>query len=202
MIRVAIIIGSARPGRKAEAVARWVHEIASKRGDAEYELVDIQDYNLPLLDEPIPPSQGKYSQEHTKVWSAKIASFDAYVFVTPEYNHGSRARSRTPSTSSTASGTTRRLGLSATAAETACVRWNISAGSWGSCRWPTCALRSRSPFRPTSRTTRSSGRPRRTRRPSTRCSARFSRGDRDEGGERRQVLTSTARFRRNGSHSI
>ena len=44
--------------------------------------------NLPLLDEPAPPSQGKYSQEHTKKWAAKIASFDGYVFVAPEYNHG------------------------------------------------------------------------------------------------------------------
>jgi NAD(P)H-dependent FMN reductase len=88
MIRVAIIIGSTRPGRKADAVARWVHEIANKRRDAEFELVDIQDFNLPLLDEPVPPSLGQYSQPHTRAWAAKIDSFDAYVFVTPEYNHG------------------------------------------------------------------------------------------------------------------
>jgi NAD(P)H-dependent FMN reductase len=88
MIKLAIIIGSTRPGRKADAVARWVHEIAKKRSEAQFELVDIKDFNLPLLDEPIPPSLGKYSQPHTKVWAQKIASFDAYVFVTPEYNHG------------------------------------------------------------------------------------------------------------------
>ena len=88
MIKIAIIIGSTRPGRKAEAVARWVHGIAKNRSDAEFELVDIQDFNLPLLDEPIPPSMGQYSKPHTKAWAAKIASFDAYVFVTPEYNHG------------------------------------------------------------------------------------------------------------------
>jgi NAD(P)H-dependent FMN reductase len=88
MIRIAIIIGSTRPGRKAEAVGRWVHGIAKNRSDAEFELVDIQDFNLPLLDEPVPPSLGQYSQPHTKAWAAKIASFDAYVFVTPEYNHG------------------------------------------------------------------------------------------------------------------
>ena len=62
-------------------------EVASRRKDATFELVDIADYNLPLLDEPVPPSQGKYSKEHTKRWSAKIAEFDGYVFVTPEYNH-------------------------------------------------------------------------------------------------------------------
>jgi len=76
MIRIAIIIGSTRPGRKAEAVAKWV-----------YEIVDIKDFNLPLLDEPLSPIMGQYTHQHTKTWSAKIASFDAYVFVTPEYNH-------------------------------------------------------------------------------------------------------------------
>jgi NAD(P)H-dependent FMN reductase len=88
MLRVAIIIGSTRPNRNGEAVAKWVYEIAQKRTDAEFELVDIRDFNLPLLDEPIPPSLGQYTKEHTKVWAAKIDSFDAYVFVTPEYNHG------------------------------------------------------------------------------------------------------------------
>jgi NAD(P)H-dependent FMN reductase len=88
MIKIGIIVGSTRPGRKADAVARWVCEIAAKRGDAEYEIVDIKDYSLPLLDEAIPPSMGKYSQAHTKQWAAKIAIFDAFIFVTPEYNHG------------------------------------------------------------------------------------------------------------------
>jgi NAD(P)H-dependent FMN reductase len=88
MIKVAIIIGSTRPGRKAEAVARWVHEHAKKRTDAEFELVDIKDFNLPLLDEPVPPSMGQYSQPHTKAWAAKVQTFDAFIFVTPEYNHG------------------------------------------------------------------------------------------------------------------
>lgn len=88
MINIGIIIGSTRPGRKAEAVAKWVHGIAAARKDAEYELIDIKDFNLPLLDEPMPPSLGKYSQPHTKAWAAKIAAQDAFVFVTPEYNHG------------------------------------------------------------------------------------------------------------------
>ncbi|HEX4857414.1 MAG TPA: NAD(P)H-dependent oxidoreductase [Usitatibacteraceae bacterium] len=87
MNKIAIIIGSTRPGRKAEAVARWVLDIAARRNDAQYELVDIQDFNLPLLDEPMPPAYGQYSHAHTKAWAAKIAEFDGYVFVTPEYNH-------------------------------------------------------------------------------------------------------------------
>ncbi len=91
MLRIGIIVGSTRPGRKADAVARWVLEHARKRTDAEFEIVDIGDYNLPLLDEPIPPSMGKYTNQHTKDWAKKIASLDGFVFVTPEYNHGPSA---------------------------------------------------------------------------------------------------------------
>jgi NAD(P)H-dependent FMN reductase len=87
-LKVAIIIGSTRPGRNGEAVGKWVHELAKKRTDSNFELVDIRDFNLPLLDEPIPPSMGQYSKEHTKAWSLRIDSFDAYIFVTAEYNHG------------------------------------------------------------------------------------------------------------------
>jgi len=88
MLKIAIILGSTRPGRNGEAVGQWVYGIAKKRIDIDFELVDIKDFNLPLLDEPIPPSMGQYSKEHTKMWSAKIDSFDAYIFVTAEYNHG------------------------------------------------------------------------------------------------------------------
>ena len=86
-LKVAIIIGSTRPNRNSEAVSKWIYEIAKRRSDIDFELIDILDYNLPLLDEPIPPSMGQYSKEHTKRWSEKINSFDAFVFVTPEYNH-------------------------------------------------------------------------------------------------------------------
>src|SRR2546427_6349315 len=88
MLKIGIITGSTRPNRKSPDVAKWVLEIARKRGDAEYELVDIKDFELPLLDEPMPPIMGKYQQPHTKRGAAKIASLDAFVFVSPEYNHG------------------------------------------------------------------------------------------------------------------
>jgi len=88
MLRIAIVIGSTRPGRHGEAVGKWAYEIGRKRGDADFELLDIAQFNLPLLDEPLPATSGQYSQPHTRAWSAKIASFDGYVFVTPEYNHG------------------------------------------------------------------------------------------------------------------
>lgn len=87
MLKIAVIIGSTRPGRNGEAVARWVVDHANKRGDAQFELVDIKDYNLPLFDEPVPPSYNQYSKDHTKKWAEKIVQFDGYVFVTPEYNH-------------------------------------------------------------------------------------------------------------------
>jgi NAD(P)H-dependent FMN reductase len=87
-LKIGIIIGSTRPGRNGEAVEKWMHEIAQKRSDSEFELVDLKDFDLPLLDEPVPAVYGQYSKPHTKKWAAKIASFDGYVFVTPEYNHG------------------------------------------------------------------------------------------------------------------
>ncbi|AWE48424.1 NADPH-dependent FMN reductase [Streptomyces nigra] len=87
MTKIGIILGSTRPGRNGEAVARWVLDIASKRTDAEFELIDLLDYKLPHLDEQLPPSMGQYSQPHTQEWARKIAGFDGFIFVTPEYNH-------------------------------------------------------------------------------------------------------------------
>ncbi|MDF3029747.1 MAG: NADPH-dependent oxidoreductase [Moraxellaceae bacterium] len=88
MLRIATILGSTRPGRNGEAVAQWVHGIVSQRKDAEYEYIDLLEVGLPLLDEPVPPSQGKYSKPHTLAWAQRIDNLDAFIFVTPEYNHG------------------------------------------------------------------------------------------------------------------
>jgi NAD(P)H-dependent FMN reductase len=85
--RIGIILGSTRPNRNGEQVARWVYDLAAQRSDAEFELVDLRDYPLPHLDEPLPPSLGQYQHDHTKEWAAKIDSFDGFVMVTPEYNH-------------------------------------------------------------------------------------------------------------------
>jgi NAD(P)H-dependent FMN reductase len=87
MLKIAIILGSTRPNRVGAVVAEWVNEIAGKRTDAEFELVDVAKLGLPLLDEELPPAVGQYANQHTKDWAAKVASFDAFVFVTPEYNH-------------------------------------------------------------------------------------------------------------------
>ena len=87
MTKIAIILGSTRPGRNGEAVAKWVRDIAVQRDDATFELVDLADFTLPHLDEPGAAAWGNYQNQHTKAWSAKIAEFDGFVFVTPEYNH-------------------------------------------------------------------------------------------------------------------
>lgn len=89
-MHLGIILGSTRPGRLGEQVAHWVHQYADKRDSATYELVDLADYDLDLLDDPVVPGAAKrqYQSEKTRRWSAKIDEFDGYVFVTPEYNHG------------------------------------------------------------------------------------------------------------------
>jgi len=86
-LKIAIILGSTRPGRNGKAVADWVTDKASGRTAAQYELVDLADHPLPHMDEPIPPSAGQYAGEHTKAWAETIGAYDGYIFVTPEYNH-------------------------------------------------------------------------------------------------------------------
>ncbi|GII60714.1 FMN reductase [Sphaerisporangium krabiense] len=87
-MRIAIITGSTRQGRKSEAVAQWVHDLAVRRGDAEYEVLDIARFGLPLFDEAVPPAVAPGTLPHTTRWAEAIRGFDAFVFVTPEYNHG------------------------------------------------------------------------------------------------------------------
>lgn len=89
-MKIGIIIGSTRPGRSGEAVGRWVHEQAIQRNDAEFELVDLEEFKLSLLGEPTVPGSAnrQYEFEETRVWSEKIDSLDGFVWVTPEYNHG------------------------------------------------------------------------------------------------------------------
>ncbi len=89
-MKIAIIIGSTRPGRRGAAVGQWVYEIASRRDDAEFELVDLKGFDLGLLNEPTVPGAAnrQYENENTRRWSRVIDGFDGFVFVTPEYNHG------------------------------------------------------------------------------------------------------------------
>lgn len=87
MINIGIIAGSTRPERFGIQPATWLHQLAQERDDANFELVDLKEVDLPLLDEPVPPSMGQYEHEHTKRWSERIDRLDGFVFVTAEYNH-------------------------------------------------------------------------------------------------------------------
>jgi NAD(P)H-dependent FMN reductase len=87
MTRIGIILGSTRPNRNGDQVAKWVYDLASRRSDAQFDLIDLLDHPLPHLDEPLPPSSGRYQHEHTRAWADTIASFDGFVIITAEYNH-------------------------------------------------------------------------------------------------------------------
>lgn len=86
---IGIIIGSIRDGRKGEAVARWVHEQAEGR-DTTYELLDLKEFDVPLLTSATVPSAAKrqYDDERVTRWSEAVDACEGFVFVTPEYNHG------------------------------------------------------------------------------------------------------------------
>ncbi len=86
-LKLAVIIGSTRPGRKGPAVAEWVAQAARAQGGFEVDLLDLAEFDLPLLDEAAHPVMAKYEHAHTKRWSAAIAAADAFVFVTPEYDY-------------------------------------------------------------------------------------------------------------------
>ena len=85
-VRIGIIVGSTRPGRKGAEVGEWVRAHSHADG-VDFELVDLADFSLPMLDEAAPASMGNYANDHTKVWAAKVDEFDGFIFVTPEYNH-------------------------------------------------------------------------------------------------------------------
>lgn len=82
-----VIIGSTRPGRAGPAVAEWAYRQAKSHGTFEAELVDLAEFNLPLLDEPKHPRLRQYEHGHTKRWSESVGAADAFLFVTPEYDY-------------------------------------------------------------------------------------------------------------------
>ncbi|MBM9595259.1 NADPH-dependent FMN reductase [Roseitranquillus sediminis] len=87
-LRLHVVTASTRPGRIGPVVAGWFKELAEKRNAFDVRGVDLADYRLPVFDEPNHPRSGKYENETTRRWSEAVDSADAYVFVTPEYNHG------------------------------------------------------------------------------------------------------------------
>jgi NAD(P)H-dependent FMN reductase len=91
MATLQIIIASTRPGRAGLPIGQWFHERALGHGGFDIDLVDLADLNLPFMDEPSHPRLRRYTHQHTRDWSARVEAADAFVFVTPEYNHGFNA---------------------------------------------------------------------------------------------------------------
>ena len=87
-LRIQIIVGTTREGRRAESLARWVLAAAAGRDEIAAELVDLAAWNLPFLASPVPPVMGGYREELTAAWAAQVAQADGFVLVAGEYNHG------------------------------------------------------------------------------------------------------------------
>ncbi|WP_433420646.1 NADPH-dependent FMN reductase [Microtetraspora malaysiensis] len=86
-----IIVASTRPGRVGLPVAEWFRDRAVANGAFEVEIVDLAEVDLPFMNEPHHPRLRQYVHQHTKEWSTTVERADAYVFVTPEYNHSFNA---------------------------------------------------------------------------------------------------------------
>ena len=86
--RIAVVIGSNRPQRICPEIAAWVQRALRAAELNEVELVDLQEIDLPFLDEPIMAARGRYEHEHTARWSELVRSYDGFVFVFPQYNWG------------------------------------------------------------------------------------------------------------------
>lgn len=80
-LNIGIILGSTREGRLSPQVGNWVKELADKRGDANYTIIDIADYKLPLLGENGTDASG------AAAWSQAVGEQDGFVFIVQEYNH-------------------------------------------------------------------------------------------------------------------
>ena len=91
MPRLGVVLASVREGRTGAAVADWVLEQSRAHGTFEVELVDLKAVDLPLLREPHHPKLRKYTDPKTQGWSRTVEALDAFILVTPEYNHGTPA---------------------------------------------------------------------------------------------------------------
>ncbi|MFH3663675.1 NAD(P)H-dependent oxidoreductase, partial [Acinetobacter baumannii] len=87
---VYIVVGSVREGRTAIKIANWVESTIPTLGlkDFQTEVVDLKEWDLPLFSGSHPPATGIYDQPKQQEWANKIAQADAFIFISPEYNHG------------------------------------------------------------------------------------------------------------------
>lgn len=87
-LKIGVMISSTRPTRVGPKIADWFMNEVKKYPDLQFDLIDLAEINLPFLDEPESPSTGNYAHEHTKKWSKLVDSYDGFVWITAEYNHG------------------------------------------------------------------------------------------------------------------
>jgi NAD(P)H-dependent FMN reductase len=87
MPNLSVIAVSTRPTRAGFPLSQWMFEKARAHGGFTTTLIDLKEEKLPLFDEPNHPRLKQYEHEHTKRWSAKVEASDAFIFVTPEYDH-------------------------------------------------------------------------------------------------------------------
>ena len=89
-IKIKVIVGSTREGRVSDRPARWIAEEAKKMEGVDVEILDLRDYPLPFFNEAQSPSMitEPYANPAVQKWTQKIAEGDAFIIVTPEYNHG------------------------------------------------------------------------------------------------------------------
>ncbi|MGM9891835.1 NADPH-dependent FMN reductase [Limosilactobacillus sp.] len=88
MKKVAIIVGSVRPNRRSIQVAEWLRKQLVKSNRVQFDIVDLQRVNLPMMDEPHLPFTGLYTHAKTRQWSRLVQSYDGFIFVFPQYNWG------------------------------------------------------------------------------------------------------------------
>src|SRR5712671_7447758 len=94
MMSISVVVGSTRQGRFSEKPAQWILQQLHNREGIEGRLFDLRDFPMPFFDQPTPPAmpgRPPYEHEVVKKWTAQIAASDGFVFVTPEYNHGTSA---------------------------------------------------------------------------------------------------------------
>ena len=88
MKKVGIIVGSVRPNRRSMQVANWLKVQLKKSTKVQFDIIDLKEVNLPMMDEPKIPYLGLYVHEKTRKWSELVQSYDGFVFVFPQYNWG------------------------------------------------------------------------------------------------------------------
>lgn len=87
-LKIGVIISSTRPTRVGPSVANWFMEQVKDTKDVQFDLIDLAEIDLPFLNEPKSPMWRDYQHEHTKKWAALVDSYDGFVIVAAEYNHG------------------------------------------------------------------------------------------------------------------